>query len=54
MRYYSRDHFGKCVEEAKYFIYASKHKGSKHEYSVESCSKRAGLYKHYAAKYANY
>jgi len=53
MRCCGRDHFGKCVEEAKCFICAGKHEGSKHECSVESCSKRAGPCEHYAAKCAN-
>ena len=48
-----RDHFGKCVEEAKCFICAGKHEGSKHECSVESCRKRSEPCEHFAAKCAN-
>jgi hypothetical protein len=50
---YGRDHFGKCVEEAKCFVCTGKHEGSKHEYSVESYGKRSEPYEHFAAKYAN-
>jgi hypothetical protein len=53
MRCCGRDHFGKCVEEAKCFICAGKHKGSKHEYIIESYSKRAEPCEHYAARCAN-
>jgi hypothetical protein len=53
MRCYGYNHFSKCIEEAKYFICASKHKGSKHEYIIESYSKQAELYKHYIARCAN-
>ena len=53
MRCCSYDHFSKYVEEAKCFIYASKHDGSKHECTIESCSKRAEPYEHYAVRYAN-
>jgi hypothetical protein len=48
-----RDHFGKCVEEAKCFVCAGKHEGSKHECSVESCRKRSEPCEHFAAKCAN-
>ena len=53
MRCCGRDHFGKCVEEAKCFICAGKHEGSKHECSVESCRKRSEPCEHFAAKCAN-
>lgn len=53
MRCCGRDHFGKCVEEAKCFICAGKHEGSKHECTVESCGKRAEPCEHYAARCAN-
>jgi hypothetical protein len=53
MRCCGRDHFGKCVEEAKCFICAGKHEGSKHECTIESCSKRAEPCEHYAARCAN-
>ena len=54
MRYYGYDHFSKCVEEAKCFIYTSKHKGSKHKYSIKSYRKRLEPCKDFATKYANY
>lgn len=53
MRCCGRDHYGKCVEEAKCFIRAGKHEGSKHECTVESCSGRAEPCEHYAARCAN-
>jgi hypothetical protein len=53
MRCCGRDHFGKCVEEAKCFICAGKHEGSKHDCTVESCGKRAEPCEHYAARCAN-
>ena len=53
MRCCGRDHFGKCVEEAKCFICAGKHEGSKHECTIESCSKRSEPCEHYAARCAN-
>jgi hypothetical protein len=53
MRCCGRDHFGKCVEEAKCFVCAGKHEGSKHECTIESCSKRAEPCEHYAARCAN-
>jgi hypothetical protein len=46
IHYYSRDHFGKCVEEAKCFIYAKGHKGAKHKCNTEGYSKKTELYKH--------
>jgi hypothetical protein len=52
--YYSRDHFGKYVEEAKYFIYTEGYEGAKHKYNAEGYSKKTELYKHHEAKYANY
>lgn len=48
-----RDHFGKCVEEAKCFICAGKHEGSKHECTIEGCGKRSEPCEHYAARCAN-
>jgi hypothetical protein len=51
--YYSRDHFGKCVEEAKCFIYTEGHEGAKHEYNTEGYSKKTEPCKHYEAKCAN-
>jgi hypothetical protein len=48
-----RDHFGKCAEEAKCFVCAGKHEGSKHECTVESCSKRSEPCEHYVVKCAN-
>jgi hypothetical protein len=48
-----RDHFGKCVEEAKCFVCAGKHEGSEHECTIESCGKRSEACEHYAAKCAN-
>jgi hypothetical protein len=53
MRCCGRDHFGKCVEEAKCFVCAGKHEGSKHECTIESCSKRSEPCEHYAARCAN-
>jgi hypothetical protein len=50
---YSRDHYGKCVEEAKCFVCAEGHKGAKHECNAEGCSKKTEPYKHYEAKCAN-
>jgi hypothetical protein len=38
---------------AKCFICAGKHEGSKHECTIESCSKRAEPFEHYAARCAN-
>jgi hypothetical protein len=35
-----RDHFGKCVEEAKCLVYAGKHEGSKHECSASTYGKQ--------------
>jgi hypothetical protein len=53
MRCCGRDHFGKCVEEAKCFVCAGKHEGREHECTIESCSKRSEPCEHYAAKCAN-
>jgi hypothetical protein len=53
MRCCDRDHIGKCAEEAKCFVCADKHEGSKHECTVESCGKRSEPCEHYAAKCAN-
>ena len=52
--YYSRDHFGKYVEEVKCFIYAEGHEGAKHKYNAEGYSKKTELCKYYEAKCANY
>jgi hypothetical protein len=53
MRCCGRDHFGKCAGEAKCFVCAGKHEGSKHECTVESCGKRSEPCEHYAARCAN-
>lgn len=53
MRCCGRDHFGKCVEEAKCFVCAGTHEGREHECTIESCSKRSEPCEHYAAKCAN-
>ena len=48
-----RDHFGKCVEEARCFVCAGEHEGSKHGCTVGSCGKRSEPCEHQAAKCAN-
>jgi hypothetical protein len=53
MRCCGRDHFGKCVEEARCFVYAGNQEGREHECTIESCSKRSEPCEHYAAKCAN-
>ena len=53
MRCCGRDHFGKCVEEAKCFVCAGNHEGREHECTIENCSKRSEPCEHYAAKCAN-
>jgi hypothetical protein len=53
MRCCGRDHFGKCIEEAKCFVCARIHEGKEHECTIESCSKRSEPCEHYAAKCAN-
>jgi hypothetical protein len=53
LRCCGRDHFGKCVEEARCFVCAGKHEESKHECTVESCGKRSEPCEHYAPKCAN-
>jgi hypothetical protein len=49
----SRDHVGKCVEEARCFVCAEGHEGAKHKCNAEGCSKKTEPYKHYEAKCAN-
>jgi hypothetical protein len=40
MRCCGRDHFRKCIEEAKCFVCAGTYEGKEHECTIESCSKR--------------
>jgi hypothetical protein len=49
-----RDHFGKCVEEAKCFVCAEGHEGAKHKCNAEGCSKKTEPCEHHEAKCANY
>ena len=48
-----RDHFRKCVEEAKCFVCAKGHEGAKHKCSAEGCSKKTEPCEHHEAKCAN-
>jgi hypothetical protein len=48
-----RDHFGKCVEEAKCFVCAEGHEGAKHKCNAEGCSKKREPCEHHEAKCAN-
>jgi hypothetical protein len=41
MRCCGRDHFRKCIEEAKCFVCAGTHEGKEHGCTIESCSKRS-------------
>jgi hypothetical protein len=50
---YSRDYFGKYVEEVKCFIYTEGYKGAKHKYNAEGYSKKTELCKYYEAKCTN-
>ena len=53
MRCCGRDHFGQCTEDARCFVCAGEHEGSKHECTAEICSKRSGPCEHQVAKCAN-
>jgi hypothetical protein len=53
MRCCGRDHIGRCAEEAKCFVCAGKPEVSKHQCTVESCSKRSEPCELCAAKCAN-
>jgi hypothetical protein len=53
MRCCGRDHFGKCIEEAKCFVCAGNHEGREYECTIESSSKRSEPCEHYTAKCAN-
>lgn len=48
-----RDHFGKCIGEAKCFVCAGEHEGSKHQCAVDGCGKKAEPCGHHTAKCAN-
>jgi hypothetical protein len=53
MRCCGRDHVGQCTEDAKCFVCAGDHEGSKHECTAENCSKRSAPCEHQVAKCAN-
>lgn len=53
MRCCGRDHFGKCTEEAKCFVCAGDHEGSKHLCAVQGCDKKSEPCAHQVAKCTN-
>jgi hypothetical protein len=53
MRCCGRDHLGQCTEDAKCFVCAGEHEGSKHEGTAENCGKRSAPCEHHVAKCAN-
>lgn len=53
LRCCGRDHFGKCIGEAKCLVCAGEHEGSEHKCAAEGCSKKSEPCEHHAAKCAN-
>jgi len=53
MRCCGRDHFGKCAAEAKCFVCAGEHEGTKHQCAMEGCGKKSEPYEHHVAKCVN-